>query len=173
MKMLVTSFDRNPERLAELARQHGVEFVVPPRDQPTAPLMGDVDALFGQLQADEFASAKQLRWVQSSSAGVEWMWEVPGIAESDVVVTNMRGAHAATIAEHAFAMLLDTGEGKITTCAVPGKAREIKLTKDKEKLWIGFNDERGRYHDNHIGKGRRHELDPLWVRIEVVRIVVD
>ena len=34
------------------------------------------------------------------------MWRVPGLADSDVVVTNMRGAHAATIAEHAFAMLL-------------------------------------------------------------------
>src|SRR6266567_4322062 len=73
--------------------------------------MGDVDALFGQLKADEFASAKQLRWVQSSSAGVEWMWEVPGLADSDVVVTNMRGAHAATIAEHAFAMLLTHTRG--------------------------------------------------------------
>jgi phosphoglycerate dehydrogenase-like enzyme len=106
MKMLVTSFDRNPERLAELARLHGVEFVVPARGQPTAPLMGDIDALFGQLRADEFATAKQLKWVQSSSAGVEWMWEVPNFAETDVVVTNMRGAHASTIAEHAFAMLL-------------------------------------------------------------------
>src|SRR6202171_236281 len=106
IKMLVTSFDRNPERLPALATQYDVEFLVPPRDQPTPPLMGDVDALFGQLKADEFASAKQLRWVQSSSAGVEWMWEVPGLAESDVAVTNMRGAHAATIAEHAFAMLL-------------------------------------------------------------------
>jgi phosphoglycerate dehydrogenase-like enzyme len=111
MKMLVTSFDRNPERLAELARQHAVEFVVPPRDQPTAPLMGDVDALYGQLTAAEFASSKQLRWVQSSSAGVEWMWEVPGLADADVVVTNMRGAHAATIAEHAFAMLLSHTRG--------------------------------------------------------------
>ena len=46
-------------------------------------------------------------------------------------------------------------------------------TKDGERLWIGFNDERGQYLDNHLGKGRRHELDPLWVRIEVVRIVVD
>jgi len=111
MKMLVTSFDRNPDRLADVARQHGVEFVVPPRDQPTAPLMGDVDAVFGQLQADEFANGKHLRWVQSSSAGVEWLWEVPGIADSDVVVTNMRGAHAATIAEHAFAMLLSQTRG--------------------------------------------------------------
>ncbi len=55
----------------------------------------------------------------------------------------------------------------------PGKPLEIKLTKDNERLWVGFNDERGRYLDNHLGKGKRHELDPLWVRIEVIRIVVD
>ena len=42
-----------------------------------------------------------------------------------------------------------------------------------EKLWLGFNDARGRYQDNHLGKGLRHEFDPLWVRIEVVRIIVD
>ena len=46
-------------------------------------------------------------------------------------------------------------------------------TRDGERLSIGFNDERSRYHDNRIGKGRRHELDPLWVRFEVVRITVD
>jgi D-3-phosphoglycerate dehydrogenase len=34
------------------------------------------------------------------------MWRVPGLQESDVIVTNMRGAHAVTIAEHTFAMLL-------------------------------------------------------------------
>ena len=54
-----------------------------------------------------------------------------------------------------------------------GKPLEITLAKDNEKLWVGFNDEKGRYQDNHLGKGRRHELDPLWVRIEVVRITVD
>ena len=58
-------------------------------------------------------------------------------------------------------------------CLPPGQPLEIKLTKDKEKLFVGFNDEKGRYQDNHLGKGRRHELDPLWVRIEVVRITVD
>ena len=54
-----------------------------------------------------------------------------------------------------------------------GKPLEIKLAKDQEKVFVGFNDEKGRYQDNHLGKGRRHELDPLWVRIEVVRTVVD
>src|ERR1700730_10573320 len=111
MKMMVTSFQRTAERLAELSQQHGVEFVVPERGQPTASLMTDVDALYGQLTADEYANAPRLKWVQSSSAGVEWMWNVPGLADSDVSVTNMRGAHAATIAEHTFAFLLTHTRG--------------------------------------------------------------
>src|ERR1700716_934967 len=112
MKMLVTTaINRDPQRLAELEQQHGMQFVVPAAGESTPSLMADVDALFGQLKAAEFASAKQLRWVQSSSAGVEWMWEVPGLADANVVVTNMRGAHAATIAEHAFAMLLTHTRG--------------------------------------------------------------
>jgi phosphoglycerate dehydrogenase-like enzyme len=112
MKMLVTTaLQRDPARFAELERQHGVQIVVPPKGEPTAPLMADVDAVYGQLTADEFANARQLRWVQSPSAGVEWMWRVPELAESDIVVTNMRGAHAATIAEHTFALLLSQTRG--------------------------------------------------------------
>jgi phosphoglycerate dehydrogenase-like enzyme len=112
MKMLVTTpFQRDPDRLAELERQHGVQFVVPARGESTVGLIGDVDAVYGQLSADEFAGSKQLRWVQSASAGVEWMWRVPGLADSAIQVTNMRGAHAATIADHAFAMLLTHTRG--------------------------------------------------------------
>jgi hypothetical protein len=76
-------------------------------------------------------------------------------------------------AEHAFALLVKTEGNEPRKCAAPGKPLEVKLTKDNEKLWVGFNDERGRYNDNHLGKGRRHELDPLWLRVEVVRIIVD
>jgi phosphoglycerate dehydrogenase-like enzyme len=107
MKLLVTTpFQRDPERLAEIEQRHGMQIIVPERGESTAPLIGDVDAVFGQLTADEFPSAKNLRWVQSPSAGVEWMWRVPGLQDSDILVTNMRGAHAVTIAEHTFAMLL-------------------------------------------------------------------
>jgi hypothetical protein len=74
---------------------------------------------------------------------------------------------------HAYALLCKTEGAVVHRCAASGKPLEIKLTHDKERFWIGFNDERGRYQDNHLGKGRRHELDPLWVRIEVVRIIVD
>jgi len=74
---------------------------------------------------------------------------------------------------HAYALLFKTESTGPTRCLPPGKPLEIKLTRDGEKLWVGFNDEKGGYLDNHLGKGRRHEIDPLWVRIEVVRITVD
>lgn len=73
----------------------------------------------------------------------------------------------------AYALLFKTDGTGIKKCAVPGKPLEIPVTKNKEKLFLGFNDEKGRFYDNHIGKGRRHELDPLWVRIEIVRTIVD
>jgi hypothetical protein len=74
---------------------------------------------------------------------------------------------------HAFALLLKTETSTAKKCLPPGKPLEIKLTRDGERLSIGFNDHRAQYHDNRIGRGRRHEFDPLWVRVEVVRIVVD
>jgi phosphoglycerate dehydrogenase-like enzyme len=107
MKLLVTTaFQRDPQRFADLERQHGIQIIVPDRGDPMAPLIGDVDAVYGQVTADDFPAARKLRWVQSPSAGVEWMWRVPGLQDSEIAVTNMRGAHAATIAEHTFAMVL-------------------------------------------------------------------
>jgi hypothetical protein len=73
----------------------------------------------------------------------------------------------------AFAVLFKTESTGPTKCLPPGKPLEIKLTRDGEKVWVGFNDEKGKYRDNRLGKGRRHELDPLWVRVEVVRTIVD
>jgi hypothetical protein len=88
----------------------------------------------------------------------------PGVEPSQLALSADPG--------DAFALLFKT-ETSGAKKATPGKPLEIKLTKDKERLWLGFNDEKGRYADNHLGKGRRHELDPLWLRIEVVRTVVD
>ena len=74
---------------------------------------------------------------------------------------------------HRYALLFKTETGGVKKCLPPGKPLEIKLGKDGERVWVGFNDEKGRYLDNHLGRGRRHELDPLWVRVEVVRTIVD
>jgi hypothetical protein len=72
----------------------------------------------------------------------------------------------------AYALVFKTDDGVPHRCNATGKALEIPL-KEGGKLWVGFNDERGAFRDNHLGKGPMHELDPLWVRVEVIRIIVD
>src|SRR5205823_14061520 len=95
------------ERVADLQRAYPqVELVVPARREELVGLIEDADAVYGNLRDEEFQAVCKLHWIQAVSAGVEFMWQIPSITRSEVVVTNMRGAHAATIAEHAFAMLL-------------------------------------------------------------------
>ncbi|HYT88590.1 MAG TPA: hypothetical protein VEL76_07765 [Gemmataceae bacterium] len=97
----------------------------------------------------------------------------PAALESKGLLVDSKRFALAPDPALAFALLFKTAGKGVRPAMIPGKPLEIPLLADREQLWVGFNDERGRYHDNHIGKGRRHELDPLWVRIEVVRIVVD
>ncbi len=93
-----------------------------------------------------------------------------------IVTPTAFDAHNLTLSPdpaHAFAVLFKTETPGLHKPPPPGKPLEVTLKKDGERLWLGFNDLRGRYLDNHLGKGRRHELDPFWVRVEVVRIIVD
>ena len=74
--------------------------------------IGDVDVLYGFPQAGALAKAEKLRWIQSPGAGVDWIGRLPGLAENDdIVVTNTRGAHAPSIAEHVFGLLLAFARG--------------------------------------------------------------
>lgn len=111
MKVLITvRWDQ--EHLAELrAAFPQVEFVVPETPEGIVAAAADADAAFGWLNREAFLAAKRLRWIQAYSAGVEFMARVPELVESDVLVTNTRGAHAATIAEHAFGLLLHLTRG--------------------------------------------------------------
>ncbi|MEZ4710758.1 MAG: D-2-hydroxyacid dehydrogenase [Caldilineaceae bacterium] len=79
-----------------------VEFVT--ADDPLD--IAEAEVAFGPVPEEIFVRAESLRWIQSSSAGVEWMRNTPSLLNTDVMVTNTRGAHATTIAEHAFGMLV-------------------------------------------------------------------
>ena len=95
-----------------------------------------------------------------------------GVTPAAASPTDLKWALSAE-PRHAYALLFKMETSGIKKSPPPGKPLEISVAKDKEHIWIGFNDEKGRFQDNHLGKGRRHELDPLWVRIEVVRTIVD
>ena len=66
----------------------------------------DVEVVIGRVDDEVLEKARHVRWIQALSAGVEWLRNTPALADTDIVVTNARGAHAATIAEHAFGMLV-------------------------------------------------------------------
>lgn len=83
-----------------------VTFVGGETDEEVIAAAADAEIAFGPLTEALVKSAPNLKWVQSTSAGVEWMRHAPSLLDSDVEVTNTRGAHATTIAEHTFGMLV-------------------------------------------------------------------
>ncbi|MCC7369324.1 MAG: D-2-hydroxyacid dehydrogenase [Chloroflexi bacterium] len=107
-KILIASQQEDSQRIAEIQARHPeVELVAVHDRDHLLDQIGDADGMLGHVTAMEFAAAEQIRWIQAGSAGVEWLWNVPTLqGRDDVVVTNMRSAHAATIAEHLYAMLL-------------------------------------------------------------------
>lgn len=67
-----------------------------------------VHAVEGTYCTDELLrAAPNLRWVQSTSSGVERYITVSALMENDdIVLSNMQGVHGSTIADHAIGMLL-------------------------------------------------------------------
>jgi phosphoglycerate dehydrogenase-like enzyme len=57
------------------------------------------------VRRENFGSAKHLRWIQVTAAGVGHML-FPELVESAVVVTNGRGIHAVAMAEHTIGVIL-------------------------------------------------------------------
>jgi len=59
------------------------------------------------LTPELIASAPNLVWVATPSAGIDRLMSVKGLGENEkIVVTNSRAMHGPAIADHAFAMLL-------------------------------------------------------------------
>ncbi len=68
--------------------------------------IGDAEVVFGDFSREVFLAAKQLRWVQCHGAGVNKLVGIPELMASDVQITSTKGAHAPTIAEHFFGLLI-------------------------------------------------------------------
>ncbi|HEY0463194.1 MAG TPA: hypothetical protein VGC79_03250, partial [Polyangiaceae bacterium] len=58
------------------------------------------------VPADRVAAARNLKWVQTLGAGVEWLLTPEVRRREDLVVTNTSGIHAQPIAEHVFGFVL-------------------------------------------------------------------
>lgn len=66
----------------------------------------DTDILVGfSLRPEQFSSAKKLKWIHSTAAGVGQLM-YPELRQSGIVLTNARGIHSAPMAEHILGMIL-------------------------------------------------------------------
>lgn len=66
----------------------------------------DTDIFVGySLRPNQFASARKLKWIHSTAAGIAQL-SYPAIRESGVIVTNASGTHSIPIAEHVLGLLL-------------------------------------------------------------------
>jgi phosphoglycerate dehydrogenase-like enzyme len=104
-KILMTEWP--PEVIAEFrAAVPEADIVTPSTKQEWLTEIADADAMYGHMRPELLRAAKKLRWVQSTSAGVEGHIAA-GIASTNIVLTNARGIASPNIADHAFAMLLN------------------------------------------------------------------
>ena len=123
-----------PARMvADLVRRHpDVRFESPPDRTAAERLLPLADVVYGVLvSAENLHLARRLRWIHVSAAGVGSLL-FPALIESEVVLTNGRGLHAVSMAEHALGLML-------------AFARKLHLARDLQRerrweqvgLWVG------------------------------------
>ncbi|BCM88926.1 glyoxylate/hydroxypyruvate reductase B [Abditibacteriota bacterium] len=82
-----------------------IELVSRQRLDEEADLLARLDVVYGHLEKGELGRATGLRWLQTTSAGVNSLI-TPELQARDLIVTTTSGIHAAPIAEQMFGMVL-------------------------------------------------------------------
>jgi phosphoglycerate dehydrogenase-like enzyme len=101
-----------------------VRFVSPPDRAAAERVLPEADVVYGVLVGEEnLPRAARLRWIHVSAAGVGSLL-FPALVESPILLTNGRGLHAVSMAEHAIGMML-------------AFARKLHLARDlqRERRW--------------------------------------
>ena len=95
------------EHLAALAGEFpGVRFDDPETREECDALLPHADVVLGYgVRPQNFERAGRVRWIHSTAAGVGHLL-FPALVESPIVVTNARGLHARSMAEHVLGLML-------------------------------------------------------------------
>jgi phosphoglycerate dehydrogenase-like enzyme len=106
MKVVVTSLFGDGFEDSLKSEFSGVEFVFATSPEDQAREIKDADAFMGMPSREVFLAADHLRWMHCPGTGIDKLTEIPEIVDSDVVLTNARGPHAAPMADHVMSMCL-------------------------------------------------------------------
>ena len=98
------------KQFADLEKRHpDLELVAAGRGG-IADVIADCDAIiglpYGEKGREILRRGKKLRWVHSTSAGVEKIVHFPELRDSDIILTNAKIMMGPEIADHVFALLL-------------------------------------------------------------------
>lgn len=101
-----------------------------------------MDILFsGRLNSEELSKAKNLKWIQATSAGVDY-YMFDEFIDSEVKLTNVRGMHGRTISEHVLMMMLAISRNLPTALANQEKKvwnrYKADLIYDKKLVIVGL-----------------------------------
>ncbi|MDA0748435.1 MAG: D-2-hydroxyacid dehydrogenase, partial [bacterium] len=72
--------------------------------------IADADILFGVYNLEILEAAQNLKWIQTTSAGMDGR-HAPPIANENIIVTNASGVHAIQVSEHALALTFALARG--------------------------------------------------------------
>ncbi len=88
------------------ARFPGVQFDVPADRAEADALLAHADIVLGfAVRPESFGACRRLQWIHATAAGVTGVL-FPALIESPVLLTNARGLHARSMAEHALGIML-------------------------------------------------------------------
>jgi len=100
-----------PEEIHQIELEgQDVRITIPANLAEMNELLPDADVVFGAINAEMLARAKNLRWMQATEAGMEKLLFAE-LIRSNVVVTNMARMFAPAISETAIGMLLSLTRG--------------------------------------------------------------
>lgn len=130
-KQIVVPAGLMPAKLAELKRvAPEIEFV-PAKSAEDAAKVADADAVIGFCSPAIVKNGKNLRWIQSSHAGVDKEL-FPDLVSSKIVLTNTQRLHGPNAADQVFALLLALTRGLREV--LPAQVNEAATLKPKGQL---------------------------------------
>ena len=83
-----------------------LDFVFAASEEDQASEIKDADVFMGSPSRSVFLASDRLRWLHCPGTGIDKLTSIPEIVNSDVVLTNARGPHAAPMADHVMSMCL-------------------------------------------------------------------
>ena len=105
---IVLCYPVNDQQIAQIQAAAPDAEVVDAGQERIDELLPTADVFIGHAKVpvdwDRVMAAKKLRWIQSSAAGLDHCL-VPGVIDSDIVVSSMSGLFAPQVAEQTFALL--------------------------------------------------------------------